>query len=90
MSMFSKTDIPNDSDRQLSQKVFGLSRVQFLRGGLEEMHLQDKQSNQKLTFSGLHPLTAEVTLLLGGGEGDQETSVQNPTVMKCTVCFLCK
>lgn len=88
--MFSKTDIPNDSDRQLSQKVFGLSRVQFLRGGLEEMHLQDKQSNQKLTFSGLHPLTAEVTLLLGGGEGDQETSVQNPTVMKCTVCFLCK
>lgn len=65
--MFSKTDIPNDSDRQLSQKVFGLSRVQFLRGGLEEMHLQDKQSNQKLTFSGLHPLTAEVTLLLGGG-----------------------
>lgn len=54
------------------------------------MHLQDKQSNQKLTFSGLHPLTAEVTLLLGGGEGDQETSVQNPTVMKCTVCFLCK
>lgn len=31
------------------------------------MHLQDKQSNQKLTFSGLHPLTAEVTLLLGGG-----------------------
>lgn len=88
--MFSKTDIPNDSDRQLSQKVFGLSRVQFLRGGLEEMHLQDKQSNQKLTFRGLHPLTAEVTLLLGGGEGDQETSVQNPTVMKCTVCFLCK
>lgn len=88
--MFSKTDIPNDSDRQLSQKVFGLSRVQFLRGGLEEMHLQDKQSNQKLTFSGLHPLTAEVTLLLGGGEGDQETSVQIPTVMKCTVCFLCK
>lgn len=60
-----------DSDRQLSQKVFGLSRVQFLRGGLEEMHLQDKQSNQKLTstFSGLHPLTAEVTLLLGGGAG---------------------
>lgn len=43
------------------------------------MHLQDKQSNQKLTFSGLHPLTAEVTLLLGGGEGDQETSVQNPS-----------